>query len=136
MLFKKLHAFRVQPDQELLRSIIKYCSDNAISSAVIFGIIGSVKSARLNYLMELPEKYDSVEYIGPLEIVGAQGSVALHNEELVVHIHVQVSGQDGCQGGHLAAANVFSTAEVVIGELDFQLQRQIDNYTGLKELVH
>jgi predicted DNA-binding protein with PD1-like motif len=30
---------------------------------------------------------------------------------------------------------VFSTAEVVIGELDQQLRRETDSYTGLNELV-
>ncbi len=135
-MFKKVHVLRVKPDRELLGDIVGYCSTNSISSGVVIGIIGSVKSARLNFLMELPGKYDGVEYPGPLEIVCAQGSVALNSGELVVHIHIQLSGQDICRGGHLAEARVFSTAEVVIGELDYQLQRQIDSYTGLKELIN
>lgn len=135
MIVKKIHVFRIQPDHELFDSISSYCAKKKISSGIILGIIGSVRSARLNYLMELPGKYDSVEYAGPLEIVCAQGSVAVHGEERVVHIHIQVSSQGICRGGHLAGAIVFSTAEVVIGELDAQLQRQIDSYTGLKELV-
>ena len=134
-LFKKIHILRVKPDREILGDITSYCIDNNISSGVVIGIIGSVKSARLNFLMELPGKYDSVEYPGPLEIVCAQGSVALYGGELVIHIHMQLSSQDICRGGHLAEAEVFSTAEVVIGELDYQLQRQIDSYTGLKELI-
>ena len=85
--------------------------------------------------MSLPGKYEGVDYPGPLEIVCAQGSVALKEDSLIVHIHVQLSGQDLCRGGHLAEAMVFSTAEVVIGELDYQLQRQPDDYTGLNELI-
>ena len=79
-------------------------------------------------------KYETEEYNGPLEIVGAQGSVALKGTDLIVHIHIQLSGQDLCRGGHLTEAIVFSTAEVVIGELDFQLRRYADEYTGLNEL--
>jgi hypothetical protein len=30
---------------------------------------------------------------------------------------------------------VFSTAEVVMGELEYQLRRELDTYTGLNELV-
>ncbi len=37
-------------------------------------------------------------------------------------------------GGHLVAATVFSTTEVAIGELDYQLYRYADDYTGLNEL--
>jgi len=133
-LFKKVHVFRVKPKQELLSSIAQYCREHNITSGVVIGIIGSVESAKLNFIMEVPGKYESVEYTGPLEIVCAQGSVALKDNSLVTHIHVQLSGQDICRGGHLAEATVFTTAEVTIAELDYQLRRQLDSYTGLNEL--
>lgn len=134
-MFKKVHIFRVMPGQELLGEIARYCAEHGVLSGVVIGIIGSVERARLNFLMELPGKYDSVEYTGPLEVVCAQGSVALKDEQPIVHIHIQLSRQDMCRGGHLAEAIVFSTAEVVIGELDRQLRRRADSYTGLNELV-
>ena len=134
-MFKKVHVFRIKPGQELLEGIARYCSKHSVSSAVVIGIIGSVESARLSFLMELPGKYDSVDYHGPLEIVCAQGSAALKDDNPIIHIHVQLSGQDICRGGHLGRAIVFSTAEVVIGELDYQLYRQHDEYTGLNELT-
>jgi len=134
-LFVKVHVFRVKPRQELLGSIAHYCSEHGISSGVVIGIIGSVERARLNFLRTLPGKYESVDYPGPLEIVCAQGSVALKEDSPIVHIHIQLSGQDLCRGGHLAEATVFSTAEVTIGELDYQLRRYSDDYTGLNELV-
>jgi len=134
-MFKKIHTFRVKPGQELLTEVTSYCTEHAIFSGVVIGIIGSVESAQLNFLIGLPGKYESVDYHGPLEIVCAQGSIALHDENPIVHIHVQLSGQDICWGGHLAKAIVFSTAEVTLGELDYQLRRQFDGYTGLNELL-
>ena len=134
-MFKKTHVFRVKPGQELLDSISRYCQENRVSSGVIIGIIGSVENAKLNFLKALPGKYDSVDYTGPLEIVCAQGSVAFKDDTLIIHIHIQLSGQNICSGGHLARATVFSTAEVSIGELDYQLRRQTDSYTGLNELM-
>ena len=135
-MFKKIHVFRVKPKQELGSEIALYCRQNAISSGVVIGIIGSVESARLGFLKELPAKYEAKEYDGPLEIVCAQGSVALKDAELIVHVHIQLSNPDGCQGGHLVEAEVFSTAEVVIGELDYQLYRYTNEYTGLNELQY
>ena len=129
-----MHIFRVKPKQELASEIAHYCRQNSISSGVVMGIIGSVVNAKLNFLKELPGKYETKEYKGPLEIVGAQGSVALKDTELIVHVHLQVSSQNECRGGHLVEARVFSTAEVVIGELDYQLYRYADDYTGLNEL--
>jgi predicted DNA-binding protein with PD1-like motif len=134
-LFKKTHVFRVKPGQELLNSISRYCQENRVSSGVIIGIIGSVENAKLNFLKALPGKYDSVDYTGPLEIVCAQGSVAVKDDTLIIHIHIQLSGQEICSGGHLATATIFSTAEVTLGELDYQLRRQTDSYTGLNELM-
>ncbi len=73
-MFKKIHIFRIKPGQELASEITRYCRQNGISSGVVIGIIGSVESARLNFLRELPGKYETEEYKGPLEIVCAQGS--------------------------------------------------------------
>ena len=91
-MFKKIHVFRVKPGQELLNSISRYCQENRVSSGVIIGIIGSVENAKLNFLKALPGKYDSVDYSGPLEIVCAQGSIALKDDTLIIHIHIQLSG--------------------------------------------
>ncbi len=133
-MFKKIHVFRVKPGQELADEIIRYCRRNSISSGVVIGIIGSVASIKLNFLKELPGRYETEKYKGPLEIVCAQGSVALKGTELIVHVHLQISSQNESRGGHLVEAEVFSTAEVMIGELDYQLYRYADEYTGLNEL--
>ena len=133
-MFNRVHVFRVKPKQELVSAITGYCVQHDITSGVVIGMIGSVESARLNFLRELPGKYEAVDYEGPLEIVCAQGSVALKGSDLITHVHVQLSSPNECRGGHLAEAVVFSTAEVVIGELDYQLIRYADSYTGLNEL--
>lgn len=133
-MFKKIHVFRVKPGQELLSEITKYCRQTGITSGIIVGVIGSASEAKLNYLQELPGKYETHTYKGPLEIVAAQGSIALKDKEIIVHIHIQISHESGCFGGHLAEVKIFSTAEVVIGELTAQLSRYADNYTGLNEL--
>ena len=133
-LFKNIYVFRVKPKQELLTEIARYCQEHNITSGVIISTIGSVEKVKLNFLVALPGIYESVGYTGPLEIVCAQGSIALKENNLVVHIHIQLSSQKTCFGGHLAEATIFSTAEVTIGELDYQLRRQIDSYTGLAEL--
>ena len=133
-MFKRMHIFRVKPRQELSSEIVRYCTGEGVTSGVVVGIIGSVENAKLNYLKELPGMYETVEYPGPLEVVCAQGSVALKDGETILHVHIQLAGRDGCHGGHLVEAAVFSTAEVVIGELEQQLLRYADGYTGLNEL--
>jgi predicted DNA-binding protein with PD1-like motif len=134
-MFKKIHVFRVMPGQELLTGITTYCRQNNVTSGVIIGIIGSVTKVKLNYLLKLPGDYKTIEYTGPLEIVCAQGTVALKEGNLMLHIHMQLSSPEISHGGHVVDAMIFSTAEVTIGELDYQLNRTLDQYTGLNELI-
>ncbi len=135
-MLKKIHVFRIKPGLELLTEIGKYCQKHNVYSGIVLGIIGSLNNASLAYIKELPGKYETYNYQGPLEIVAAQGSIALKNDSTILHIHIHIASPDGCYGGHLNAANVFSTAEVSIGELDFQLTREEDSYTGLNELTY
>lgn len=134
-MFTQVHLFRVLPGKELLNAITDYCHEHKISSGVILGVIGSVQDAQLNFLTQLPGRYEPTSLEGPLEIASAQGSVALKDEGLFIHLHAVLSNQDICLGGHLARATIFSTAEVAIGELAYQLYRQYDDYTGLNELT-
>jgi hypothetical protein len=134
MKLSQTYVFRVKPDEELVHSISQYCKSNSITSGVIIGIIGSLQSAKLGFLKELPGKYIIKELQGPLEIVSAQGTIATSKNEFALHIHILVSDENHAIGGHLNEAKVFSTAEVVIAQLDQQIIRRLDDYTGLKEL--
>ena len=82
-MFKKVHVFRVKPEQEIIREIGRYCRQHQISSGVVIGIIGSVQRAKLNFLKGLPGRYETEEYSGHLEIVCAQGSIALKDADLI-----------------------------------------------------
>lgn len=135
MKIKKIHVFRVKPKEELLTSIKNYCEKRKITSAIVFGIIGSLENVELGFLKKLPGKYITKKFSGPLEIVHAQGSVALKNSERIIHIHIQISDEKKSIGGHLLSGKIFSTAEVILCELDYQLKRYKDNYTGLYELI-
>lgn len=135
-MFKKIHAFRIKPKEDLLRAIEDYCESNGVTSGIVIGIIGSLEKASLNFLKSLPANYINKQFDGPMEIASAQGSVAKMDDKIIVHIHVLVDNENEIRGGHLVEGSiVFSTAEVVIGELERQLKRTKNDYTGLFELV-
>lgn len=134
-MFKKIHVFRIKPKQDLLGSIQNFCEEKNITSGIVIGIIGSLEKASLNFLKTLPANYINKQFEGPLEIVSGHGSITKHEGKTVVHIHLTISDDEGANAGHLAKGSIiFSTAEVVIGELEEQLNRNIDKYTGLLEL--
>ena len=134
-MYKKIHVFRVKPNKDLLESIEDYCKEEKITSGVIIGMIGSLKKASINYLKSLPGNYVNRRYEGPMEIVCSQGSIAKFEDDVVIHIHLIIDNEEEIRGGHLAEGSiVFSTAEVIIGELEDQIIRKKNDYTGLMEL--
>lgn len=133
-MFKKVYVFRVKPKEELNQAILDFCRKNKIKSAVVLSIIGSLNSAELGFLKKLPGKYISKKFLGPLEIVSGAGTVAQKAGETILHLHLQISNEKKAIGGHLISGEIFSTAEVVLGETKQIIKRKYDNYTGLNEL--
>ncbi len=136
-MFKKIYVLRVKPGQELINEISAYCQQNNISSGIIIGIIGAVKNASMGIPFEAAhDKYERTQknYNQLLSIVSGQGTIALMNGDLVLHIHVTLSGDAVSTGGHLFKATIWSTAEVTIGELDYQLRRRLNPQFGFSEL--
>ena len=104
-------------------------------SGVVIGIIGSVKNARLGITLQDKFGYEWNDYTLPLSIISAQGTIAAYDNDSVFHIHIALSGKTGNVAGHLAEAEVWTTAEVIIGELDYQLYREAIGDGGLTALV-
>ncbi|KKQ73605.1 MAG: hypothetical protein US94_C0031G0007 [Berkelbacteria bacterium GW2011_GWB1_38_5] len=134
MKLTNIYVFRVKPDQELSEAILKYCQAKKISSAIVFSIIGSAKNVELGFLKKLPGKFIKKKFQGPLEIVNGSGTIAQKGDQTLLHAHIQISSEKKSIGGHLISAKIFSTAEVVIGEVDQAIKRVNDKYTGLNEL--
>jgi len=133
-MFKKIHIFRIKPNQEILQEILNFCKKKKITSGVILSLLGSLKSVNLGILKKLPGKFIAKKIKGPLEIGCGTGTVATKNGKIILHIHVVVSDENRAVAGHLAGGKVFSTAEVVIGEIEEQLERYQDRFSGLNEL--
>jgi predicted DNA-binding protein with PD1-like motif len=133
-MFKKVHIFRVKPGQKLNHEVLDYCQKNNITSGIILSLLGSLNNVELGFLKELPGKYIAKKFSGPLEIVSGTGSIAKKDREIITHIHLTISDEIKAVGGHLIEGEIFSTAEVVIGEIEDQIERYMDHYTGLNEL--
>ncbi len=72
------------------------------------------------------------EHLEIVSLVGTLSSTGGH------HLHISLSNKDGnCLGGHVfGEMNVFTTAEIVIGECSsLTFDREYDNQSGFDELV-
>lgn len=133
-MFKSVRVLRFGPGQELLTELHNYCERKNITSAVILGMIGSLETVELGTARKDGEYgQDHDKYTGHLSVVSSQGSLCLHEGKRAFHIHMAlVDPQKPGQfiGGHVHGATVWSTYETYIGELDYQLHREIDPVTG------
>lgn len=133
-MFKSVKILRLGPGQEFLTELHNYCERKNISSAVILGVIGSFEAVELGTARKdgaFGQDHD--KYTGHLSVISGQGSLCLHEGKRAFHIHmVLVDPEKPGQliGGHVHGATVWSTVEIYIGELDYQLYREIDPVVG------
>lgn len=137
-MFKSVNLLRLENDQELLSELTRYCEKKGITSAIILGIIGSVEKVKFG---TAPKDgtwgWDFDEYEGHLSILSAQGSLSVYEGEKMFHIHMCAidplkPGQ--LIGGHLEEAITWATVEIYIGELNYQLERDMNPESGLSSL--
>ncbi|XP_042156571.1 bifunctional protein GlmU isoform X1 [Oncorhynchus tshawytscha] len=145
----KVHAVRFGPGQELLCSLLAFVEERNLKAPFIITCVGSVTKATLRLanatagntnevlgrdvgwqpavmllVIHLDERFEIVSLVGTL------------NKE--AHLHICLADKEGkTLGGHvLGDLEVFTTAEVVIGEAsDLLFDRQMDHRTGFPELV-
>ncbi|XP_072265600.1 bifunctional protein GlmU-like [Pyxicephalus adspersus] len=129
-----VYALRLGPGEEIVTSLFKFVQEKELRAPFVITCVGSVTKATLrlanadavnrNEIINLNEKLEIVSLVGTL------------NE--YAHLHISLSDKDGKTiGGHaMGDLEVFTTAEIVIGELsDLQFTREMDERTGFPELV-
>jgi predicted DNA-binding protein with PD1-like motif len=76
--------------------------------------------------------YKKISIEGQHEVIGMSGDIALYQAKPVVHAHIIVGASDGTtQGGHLLAASVSPTLEVMVAVEPVAMQKRFDPDTGL-----
>ncbi|XP_041832280.1 bifunctional protein GlmU-like isoform X1 [Melanotaenia boesemani] len=130
----QVHAVRIGPGQELLGSLQAFVEQRRLQAPFIITCVGSVTKATLRLANAMATNTNQVMHLsGRFEIVSLVGTL---NQD--AHLHISLSDLEGRTiGGHvLGGLEVFTTAEVVIGEaVDLHFSREMDERTGFPELV-
>lgn len=125
----RIHAFRLQPGDDLRKSLAFFCHENCISAASILSCVGSLDTAVLRFA----GRENGTTLIGDLEIVSATGTLSLHG----MHLHIAVADANGeMVGGHLMdGCRVRTTCEIVLQEFPSLIfKREHDEHTGYDEI--
>lgn len=111
--------------------ILAFAREQGIGGAS-FTAIGAFREATLGFFDVERKDYEEIPVGEQAEVLSLAGNVGTHDGETKVHAHVVLGTRDGsARGGHLLAAVVRPTLEVVLRETRAPLRRRIDEETGL-----
>ena len=129
-----MHALRLHPGDELFGALKKYCTDNNIKAAYIATCVGSLRACKLRLANADRDRPNEIKTWDDqrFEIVSVVGTISTAG----AHVHLGLADASGVGvGGHLISATVFTTAEIVLGEVPgLAFERRFDDATGFKEL--
>jgi uncharacterized protein len=107
-------------------------ADEQKLGASAFTAIGAFSEATLGYFDWEKKDYERIPVKEQVEVLALVGDVALQDGKPKLHAHVVLGRRDGSAcGGHLLAARVRPTLEVIVTESPVHLRRKHDPVTGL-----
>ncbi len=118
-------------EEEVVSSLRNYAAEHALA-ACSFTAIGAFQTAILGYFDRERKDYQKIPIDEQVEVLSLVGNISQKDGHPKIHAHVVVGKKDGtAHGGHLLAAYVWPTLEVVITETPDYLVRTQDEETGL-----
>ena len=125
----KVVPLRLQPGDDLRRSLEAWMADQQEQAGCLISAGGSLSIAQLRFAGAA----EATAIRGDLEILSLSGTLSPYG----AHLHITVADSSGTViGGHLCVGSlVRTTAELVIGLLPaWRFRRELDPVTGHAEL--
>ncbi|MBC8083274.1 MAG: DNA-binding protein [Hymenobacter sp.] len=126
----KTYALRLRPGDDLRQQLVAFTTAHHIKAGAVLTCVGSLTVATLR----LANQDGPTEYRGHFEILSLVGTLSTNGS----HLHLAVADSTGRTiGGHLLdGCRVYTTAEIVLGELPaLEFRRETDATFGYQELV-
>jgi predicted DNA-binding protein with PD1-like motif len=121
--------------QEVMDGLLAFARKYNLVAGHLTGI-GAISHAVIGYFDPQKKTYLRTQEKEQAEVLSLTGNLALYNNEPFFHVHVALGLRDGSAcGGHLFAATVRPTVELVLAASPRPVQRKIDRETGLPLLA-
>jgi uncharacterized protein len=129
---QKTFALVFDKGDEVIADLTAFAKAQRLGAAH-FTAIEAFSEVTLGYFERVRRDYKRMEVAEQVEVLSLIGDVALDPEDGPrVHAHVVVGLSDGqTRGGHLLAARVWPTLEVILVESPAFLRKRHDPDTGL-----
>lgn len=129
--YPKTYAVIFDTDDETIAGLNAFAAAEKLAASQITGI-GALREAVLGYFDWERKDYRRIPVREQCEVVSLIGDVTCGPQGRQLHLHAVLARADGAAlGGHLLAAHVRPTLEVIVTESPGYLQRRIDPETKL-----
>lgn len=122
--------------EEVVQVLLDFIKEKDIKAGWVLGL-GGLSQATLGCYALADKTYHWSDVAGDLELTNLTGNMAWQDGEPVLHLHATISDESlVAKGGHLKAAVVAGTVEVLIHtwDSDKRFNRAKDKATGLNLL--
>jgi uncharacterized protein len=122
----------LEREEKVVATLLRFAADRGIQGGWVSGL-GSVKQVEMGFY-DLPRRtFLRRQFAEDMELTGAQGNLAMHGSEPVLHLHASLSGPELISlGGHLFEARVAITAEFLVRDFGLRVDRAEAPEVGLK----
>lgn len=129
--FNNMIVARIDRGEEILTQIKELALKENIKLAHV-SALGATNDFTVGVYKVNEKKYYKNHFVGDFEIVSLTGTINTMNHEFYTHIHMSAGNDSGeVFGGHLNEAVVSATCEMVITIIDGEVERFLDDETGL-----
>ena len=132
--FGSRFVVRLDRGEEVVATLQNFCEQQKISLGSISGI-GAVERATVGFFETATKKYLARELPGGFELAPLAGNISTQSGETYLHLHANLADEkQNAFAGHLSAATVSATCEIVIDAIDGAVEREFDSEIGLNLL--
>lgn len=129
--FNNMIVARIDKGEEILAQIKELALKENIKLAHV-SALGATNDFTVGVYRVNEKKYYKNHFVGDFEIVSLTGTINTMNHDFYTHIHMSAGNDSGeVFGGHLNEAIVSATCEMVITIIDGEVDRFLDDETGL-----
>ncbi len=137
MVYKKLgsnYVIRLGRGEEILSQLLSLCEKQKIGAGFFNGL-GAADNVELAHYSMLTREYTPLKLNGQYEITSLHGNISSMDGKAYIHSHITIADDKfSALSGHLRAAVVSATCEIVLVAFEGQLPRAKDKDTGLNLL--
>lgn len=128
---ERTYALIFDTGDDVLPLLLAFAREHGLEASH-FSAIGAFQRLTLGYFDWQKKDYLRIPIDEQVEVLSLLGDVARKGDQPQVHAHVVVGKRDGtAHGGHLLAAVVRPTLEVILTESPAHLARRFDRASGL-----